>query len=155
VRFAPTTLQTIKAEGSEILTKVISIRFFPNSWDLKKKVTIRENGEDVSVLYDPNVQFVLDEVAKLSSQYGAANVVIEGHTDASNKGKVSSQLIKELATNRANAVKEALVAKFELDPNQFTVDGVGWDRPVDPKRPNDHATNRRVEIKVIALEGAE
>ena len=155
VRFAPTSLQTIQAEGTEILTKIITIRFFPNSWDLKKKVTVRENGEDVSVLYDPNVDFVLEEVAKLAAQYGAANVVVEGHTDASNKGKVSVQLIKELATNRANAVKEALVEKFELDPNQFTVDGVGWDRPADPNAPNDHAKNRRVEIKVIALESAE
>ncbi len=155
VRFAPTSLQTIKAEGTEILTKIITIRFFPNSWDLKKKVTIRENGEDVSVLYDPNVDFVLEEVAKIAGQYGAANIVVEGHTDSSNKGKVSAQLIKELASNRANAVKEALVEKYSLDPNQFTVDGVGWERPADPQYPNDHAKNRRVEIKVIALEGAE
>jgi outer membrane protein OmpA-like peptidoglycan-associated protein len=123
---------------------------------LEKKVTIRENGEDVSVLYDPNVNFVLEEIAKIAGQYGAANIVVEGHTDSSNKGKVSAQLIKELASNRANAVKEALVRKYpSLDPNQFTVDGVGWDRPADPQQPNNHAKNRRVEIKVIALEGAE
>ena len=156
VRFAPTTLQTIRAEGTEILTKVITIRFFPNSWDLEKKVTIRENGEDVSVLYDPNVDFVLEEVAKLAGQYGAANVVVEGHTDSSMKGRVSAELVKGLAGNRANSVKEALVRKYpSLDPNQFTADGVGWDRPAYPEDPNNHAKNRRVEIKVIALEKPE
>ncbi len=156
IRFAPQTVQTLRAEGDEILTKVVTIHFFPNSWDLNKKITRKENGKDVEELYDPNVGFVLDEVAKLASQYGAANIIIEGHTDSSMKGRVSEQLIKELATNRAQAVKEDLLRKFEsLDPNQFTADGVGWDRPADAGDPNNHAKNRRVEIKVIALETPE
>ena len=37
--------------------------------------------------------------------------------------------------NRANAVKEALVSKFNLDPNKFSVDGMGWDRPADSNDP--------------------
>ena len=37
--------------------------------------------------------------------------------------------------NRANAVKEALVEKYKLDPNRFAVDGLGWDRPADPNDP--------------------
>ncbi len=152
IRFAPQTIQTINAEGSEILTKTIVIHFFPNSWDIYKKVTRREGGKDVEGLYDPNADFVLEEVAKLAAQYGAANIVIEGHTDASMKGSVSPQMVKELAANRANAVKQALVGKFELDPNQFTSDGVGWDRPAEP---GNHAKNRRVEIRVIALENPE
>ena len=153
VRFAPQTVQTLKAEGSEILTKVVTVHFFPNSWDLEKKIMRRENGKDVEVPYDPNVQYVLEEIGQLAGQYGAANVVIEGHTDASRKGSVSAQLVKELAANRANSVKEALIQKFDsLDPNQFTVEGVGWDRPAEP---GNHAKNRRVEIKVIALESPE
>jgi len=156
VRFAPKSVAMIKAEGEEILTKVITIHFYPNSWDLNKKIIKRENGNDVEVPYDPNVQFVLEEVAKVSSQYGAANIIIEGHSDSSMRGKVSAQMVKQLAGNRANSVKEALVNKFTtLDPNQFTVDGVGWDRPANSEAPNDHAKNRRVEIKVIALENPE
>ncbi|MCB1079131.1 MAG: OmpA family protein, partial [Verrucomicrobiae bacterium] len=156
VRFAPKSIATINAEGTEILTKTITIHFFPNSWDLNKTVTKRENGQDVEVPYDPNVKFVLDEVATLASQYGAANIVIEGHTDSSMKGKVSSQLVKELSSNRANSVKESLINKFNtLDPNQFTTSGAGWDRPADSNDPGNHAKNRRVEIKVIALENPE
>jgi hypothetical protein len=156
VRFAPQSVQTLKAEGSEILTKVVTIHFFPNSWNVKKMITKRIDGKEVQELYDPNIDFVLDEVAKLSSQYGAANVIVEGHTDSSMKGRVSDQLVRELSANRANAVKEALVQKFQtLDPNQFTADGLGWDRPFDDSDPNNHAKNRRVEIKVIALENPE
>lgn len=156
VRFAPTSVQTLRAEGSEILTKTITIHFYPNSWDLAKKITRHVDGREVEELYDPNIDFVLDEVAKLAGQYGAANIIIEGHTDSSMKGEVSSQLVTELSLNRAQAVKEALVRKFtDLDPNQFSTDGLGWDRPVDPAKPNDHAANRRVEIKVIALENPE
>jgi NitT/TauT family transport system substrate-binding protein len=156
VRFAPKSVQTLRAEGSEILTKVVTIHFFPNSWDLKKTITRRVDGKEVEELYDPNIDFVLDEVAKLAGQYGAANIIIEGHTDASMKGQVSQQLVKKLSGNRAAAVKEALVQKFpDLDPNQFSTIGMGWERPADPARPNDHAANRRVEIKVVALENPE
>lgn len=156
VNFAPKTVQTIKAEGSEILTKVIVIQFYPNSWDLFKKITVREDGKEVETLYDGNVDVVLEEVAKMSAQYGAANIIIEGHTDSSMKGRVSPQLVKDLANNRANAVKEALVNKYNtLQPNQFSTEGVGWDKPADPTDPDNHAKNRRVEIKVIALESQE
>ena len=54
--------------------------------------------------------------------------------------------------NRANAVKEALVQKFNIDPNRLVADGLGWDRPADPKNPLDQAKNRRVEIKVYPAE---
>ncbi len=156
VRFAPQSVATLKAEGTEILTKVITIHFYPNSWDLDKKIMKRENGQDVEVPYDPNIKFVLEEVAKVAGQYGAANIIIEGHTDASMKGKVSPQMVKSLSSNRANSVKEALVNQFNtLDPNQFTVEGVGWDRPSSDASADDHSKNRRVEIKVIALENPE
>ncbi|MFT5124464.1 MAG: ABC-type nitrate/sulfonate/bicarbonate transport system substrate-binding protein, partial [Verrucomicrobiales bacterium] len=39
VRFAPKSVQTLKAEGSEILTKVVTVHFFPNSWDINHKIT--------------------------------------------------------------------------------------------------------------------
>ncbi len=40
------------------------------------------DGKDVEELYDPNVDFVLEEIGKLAGQFGAARIVIEGHTDA-------------------------------------------------------------------------
>ena len=155
VRFAPTTAAAIQAESEEILTKTVVIHFYPNSWDLEKMVIKNENGKDKEVRYDPNADFVVEEVGKLAGQYGAARVVIEGHTDSSMKGRTPADVVKELSTNRANAVKEALVKAFpSLQPNQFTASGMGWDRPADPSDPQNHAKNRRVEIKVYPAEAA-
>jgi outer membrane protein OmpA-like peptidoglycan-associated protein/ABC-type nitrate/sulfonate/bicarbonate transport system substrate-binding protein len=156
INFAPKTVQSIKAEGSEILTKVVTLHFYPNSWDLRKTITVRENGKDVVKPYEAGVETVLDEVAALATQYGAANIVVEGHTDNSMRGQVSPQMVKELSGNRAAAVKTELLKKFpNFSPNQFSTEGVGWERPYDQNDPNNHALNRRVEIKVIALENPE
>ncbi len=152
VVLTPKTVTEIRAESEEILTNTIVIHFAPNSWDLHRKITREINGKEVEQLYDPAVDMVLEEAAKLSGQFGAARIIIEGHTDASMKGAVPESLIKELAMNRANAVKEELVKKFNLDPNKFSVDGIGWDRPADSNDPLNHAKNRRVEIKVYPAE---
>ncbi len=155
IQFAPASAGTIQGESTEILTKTVVIHFFPNSWDLTKKITRNVDGKDVEELYDPNVNFVVEEVGKLAGQYGAARIVIEGHTDGSMRGQVPKSLVQELSYNRANAVKEAIVRKFPtLQPNQFATSGLGWDRPADSADPENNAKNRRVEIKVYPAEAA-
>jgi NitT/TauT family transport system substrate-binding protein len=153
VQFAPTTAAAIQGESNEILTKTVVIHFFPNSWDLSKQVAETEDGKSVAKLYDPNAQFVVEEIGKMAGQFGAARIVIEGHTDSSMKGQVPESSVEELSANRANSVKEAILKKFPtLQPNQFTVSGVGWGRPADPGDPMNQAKNRRVEVKVYPLE---
>jgi NitT/TauT family transport system substrate-binding protein len=152
-RFAPASAGSIQGEKNEILTKTVVIHFFPNSWDLNKKVTRTADGKDVEELYDPSVAFVVEEVGKLAGQFGAARIVIEGHTDGSMRGQVPKSLVQELSLNRANSVKEAIVRKFpSLQPNQFATAGIGWDRPGDASDPENGAKNRRVEIKVYPAE---
>jgi NitT/TauT family transport system substrate-binding protein len=153
VHFAPASAGSIQGEKAEILTKTVVIHFFPNSWDLNKKITRNDSGKDVEELYDPNIGFVVEEVGKLAGQFGAARIVIEGHTDGSMRGQVPKSLVQELSSNRANAVKEAIVRKFpSLQPNQFSAVGMGWDRPFDPADPDNAAKNRRVEVKVYPAE---
>src|SRR5205809_6621379 len=143
VQFVPTTASTVQAESNEILTKTVVIHFYPNSWDLRKQVVTHVNGQDREELYDPNVDFVVDEIGRLAGQYGAARIVIEGHTDGSMKGKVPKSLVRELSLNRANSVKEAIVRKFaSVQPNQFSTVGLGWDRPADGADPENGAKNR-------------
>ena len=149
---APKTLSQIRAENEEILTNTVVIHFFPNSWDLRKRIVRRIDGKDVEEPYDSTVDLVLDEVGTLAKQFGNARIVIEGHTDGSMKGSVPAAMVKELSRERAGAVKSSLVEKFEFDENRFAIDGVGWDRPADPEHPDDHAKNRRVEIKVYSAE---
>jgi ABC-type nitrate/sulfonate/bicarbonate transport system substrate-binding protein len=148
----PKTLSQIRAENEEILTNTVVIHFFPNSWDLRKKIVRRIDGKDVEEPYDPSVDLVLDEVGALAKQFGNSRIVIEGHTDSSMKGQVPPTMVKELSRQRAASVKESLVGKYEFDENRFAVDGVGWDRPADPEQPDNHALNRRVEIKVYSAE---
>jgi NitT/TauT family transport system substrate-binding protein len=151
--FAPMSASAIQSESPEILTKTVVIHFFPNSWDLYKKVVKEQNGKAVEELYDPNVDFVLEEIGKLAGSYGAARIVIEGHTDSSMRGKVPESAVRELSSNRANAVKTEILRKFpDLDPNQFATQGLGWARPADQSDPDNHAKNRRVEVKVYPLE---
>src|SRR5438876_6908335 len=153
VHFAPATAGSVRGEKDEILTKTVVIHFFPNSWDLNKKVTRNADGKEVEELYDPNVGFIVEEVGKLAGQYGAARIVIEGHTDGSMKGTIPKSLVQELSLNGANAVKEGIARKFTtLQPNQLATAGVGWDKPADPADPVNCAKNRRVEIKVYPAE---
>jgi NitT/TauT family transport system substrate-binding protein len=155
VNFVPTSATAVQAESNEILTKTIVIQFYPNSDDIEKKVDKAVNGKTVQEAYDPNAPFVVEEAGKLAGQFGAARIVIEGHTDASMRGSgtVTAADVQELSLRRANAVKQALIRKFpSLQPNQFTTVGKGWDRPADPGDPNNAAKNRRVEIKVYPLE---
>ena len=152
--FTPRTTSQITAESDEILTNTVIIHFAPNEHDVDHKV-LRENaeGETVEELYDPNAEFVLSEIAKLVSQFGAARVVIEGHTDSSMRSVLpDDRLVKELSGLRASAVKEALVKRFDIDPNQINSVGVGWDRPADAQDPTNHAKNRRVEVRVFTAE---
>ena len=153
IRFAPATAGSVQGEKDEILTKTVVIHFFPNSWDLNKKIARNADGKTVEELYDPNVGFVVEEIGKLAGQYGAARIVIEGHTDGSMRSQVPKGLVQELSLNRANSVKEAIFKKFpSLQPNQFSAAGMGWDRPADPGDPENHAKNRRVEVKVYPAE---
>ncbi len=156
VQFVPTTASSVQSESEEILTKTIVIHFYPNSFDLAKVTVKNVNGKTIEELYDPNVNFVVEEVGKMAGQFGAARIVIEGHTDASMKGQVPDTAVKELAMNRANAVKGALIKKFPTLPaNQFSANGIGWDRPADSADPMNNAKNRRVEIKVYPLEATK
>jgi NitT/TauT family transport system substrate-binding protein len=157
IQFAPATAGSVQGEKEEILTKTVVIHFFPNSWDLNKKITrTTPEGKEVEELYDPSVGAVVEEVGKLAGQYGAARIVIEGHTDASMRNQgVPKSLVQELSLNRANSVKEAIVRKFQtLQPNQFSTAGLGWDKPADTSDPENNAKNRRVEIKVYPAESS-
>lgn len=148
-KFTPASGSEVNVE-SAVLTKTVVINFFPNSYDVYKKVPAKQGSGEV--FYDGNVEYTIEEIAKLAGQFGAARIVIEGHTDGSMKGSADESLVKELSTRRANAVKEALVNKFKMAPNQFTATGYGWGRPADPKDPDNHAKNRRVEVKVVPAE---
>lgn len=149
--FAPKPTSEVRGEA-EILTNTVTIHFYPNSWEIYKKITKDVDGKTTETDYDPKAKFVVAEIGKLAGQFGNARIIIEGHTDGSMKGKIPSEMVKDLSERRANAVKEAVINEFKFDPNKFNVEGFGWDRPSDPTDADNHALNRRVEVKIYTAE---
>lgn len=142
--FKPGALyKNAEATSAEILTKAIIITFQPN------EAVLNTN-------YDANIPALLDEVGKMAGTFGNAYIVIEGNTDASKKGVVPADLVRELSYNRASAVKRALLEKYKFNPDKFKVVGNGWDNPLpgftDSSNAEFNKKNRRVEIKVFRLE---
>jgi NitT/TauT family transport system substrate-binding protein len=150
--FAPATMRKLNAEAP-ILTQTIRISFYPNSANPFEPARDEFGTVQPGRLYDPNVTATLEQVARLSGQFARAVIQIEGHTDASMKGRVAESAVKQLASERADAIKRALVEKFKFDANKFTIAGRGWDVAADPADPDNHALNRRVEISVYSPEG--
>jgi ABC-type nitrate/sulfonate/bicarbonate transport system substrate-binding protein/outer membrane protein OmpA-like peptidoglycan-associated protein len=137
------TFKRAEADAGEILTKAVIITFKPNLAILDPE-------------YDPTIPQVMEEIGKLAGTFGNAYIVIEGNTDASRKGIVPADLVRQLSYDRADAVAKAILAKYKFDPNKFRVIGNGWDNPLpgmtDPSNLEHNRKNRRVEVKVFPLE---
>jgi outer membrane protein OmpA-like peptidoglycan-associated protein len=135
--------KSAEADSAEILSKSVIVTFGPNSASL--------NAE-----YDPTIPTTLEEIGKLAGGFGNAYIVIEGNTDASRKGIVPADLVRQLSYDRADSVRKAILAKYKFDPNKFKVLGNGWENPVagmtDATNPEHNKKNRRVEVKVFPLE---
>ena len=149
--FTPGSYENVAAEAP-ILTQTIRINFFPNSANPYEVARDQYGNEVTGKLYDPNVAATLEEVGRLAGQFDRAVILIEGHTDASMKGRVPVQAVKDLSLARAEAIRAALIERYKFDVNKFTVRGAGWDRPADAADPDNHALNRRVEISVFPPE---
>ncbi len=143
--FKPDAMTKLSAEAGtgQILTKAVMISFEPNASILNPQ-------------YDPSIPATLEEIGKLAGRFGNAYIIIEGNTDASRKGIVPSDRVRELSYDRADAVRRAIMEKYKFDPNKFKVVGNGWDNPLpgctDPSNPEHNKKTRRVEVKVFPLE---
>jgi outer membrane protein OmpA-like peptidoglycan-associated protein len=143
--FKPGALfRSAEAESGEILTKSVIISFEPN------KAVLNSD-------YDPKIPSMLEEIGKMAGAFGNAYIVVEGNTDASKRGIVPPDLVRQLSYDRADAVRKSILGKYPtFDPNKFKVVGNGWDNPVagmtDASNPEHNKKNRRVEVKVFPLE---
>ena len=126
--FKPDALMKLSAEAGagQILTKAVLISFEPNKSALNPE-------------YDTTIPATLEEIGKLAGRFGNAYIIIEGNTDASRKGIVPTDLVRQLSYDRADSVRKAIMDKYKFDPNKFKVVGNGWDNPLpgctDPSNP--------------------
>src|SRR5438552_5446609 len=135
--FKPGALfKNAEAESSEILTKSVIISFEPNKSVLNPD-------------YDTKIPTLLEEIGKMAGSFGNAYIVIEGNTDASRKGVVPPDLVRQLSYDRADSVRKSIIDKYKLDPNKFKVLGHGWDNPLptmtDASNPEHNKKHRRLE----------
>jgi outer membrane protein OmpA-like peptidoglycan-associated protein len=143
--FRPNALASMSAEAGagQVLTKAVMVAFEPNKAVLDPQ-------------YDATIPATLEEIGKLAGKFGNAYIIIEGNTDASKKGIVPTDLVRQLSYDRADAVRKAIMDKYKFDPNKFKVVGNGWDNPLpactDPSNAEHNRKNRRVEVKVFPLE---
>jgi outer membrane protein OmpA-like peptidoglycan-associated protein len=149
--FAPASYAKVQAE-KPILTQTIRINFYPNSANVYEPEHDDIGRPVKNSLYDPSVDATMEKVGRLVGQYDRAVVAIIGHTDNSMKGRVPRSTVHQLSVDRASAVKDALVKKYQFDPNKFVIEGKAWDEPADSSDPENQALNRRVEISVYPPE---
>jgi len=150
-QFAPTSYQKVSAE-QPIITQTIRINFYPNSANIFEPRHDELGNVVTDSLYDPTVPATLEKVARLAGQYERAVIAVLGHTDSSMKGRAPRTAVEQLSRDRADAVKKALIKKYNFDPNKFVVKGMAWDVPADQGDPMNQALNRRVEISVYPPE---
>jgi len=85
----------------------------------------------------------LEEIDKLLNNNPKLELFVVGHTDSDG----SLEYNMGLSTQRAKAVVEILISKYEIARNRLEPKGVGPLSPVAPNRsPEGRAKNRRVEL---------
>jgi OOP family OmpA-OmpF porin len=84
------------------------------------------------------------KLAKFMQEYPDTKVVIEGFTD--NQGKASYN--KWLSDRRANAVKNALIKKFDIKADRVSAVGYGQAKPIAS---NETAAGRQKNRRVVGV----
>ncbi len=95
---------------------------------------------------------LMGKVREALALFPGSSIVVEGHTDS--QGSDSANLI--LSQDRADAVKQYVVANMGLDPEKITSIGYGETRPAASNdTPDGRARNRRIDlvIRVDANQG--
>lgn len=150
-QFAPGPIRT-GGKAEEVLIQTIRINFYPNSDNPYEPARDQFGNVVPGKLHDQTADGSIEAAGINAGQNDRAIIVIRGHTDASMKGRVPVQAVKDLSKARAEAVKTAMVNKFKFNPNKFVTEGAGWDQPFDPQDKDNHVLNRRVEISVVPPE---
>ena len=91
----------------------------------------------------PESGAVLKSIAAGLQANASLKLRIEGHTDSSGDAALNLDLSKR----RAAAVKQVLVAEFQIDAARLTTDGLGATKPLESNdTPQGRSQNRRVEF---------
>ncbi|HMT14407.1 MAG TPA: OmpA family protein, partial [Aestuariivirga sp.] len=111
--------------------------------NMPSNITFDTDQSDIK----PGFYGVLNSVGLVLKEYNQTLVDVRGHTDSDG----SEQYNYELSQRRAGSVARYLTAQ-QLDPNRFSVEGLGESQPVASNASaSGKAQNRRVEIQIQPL----
>ncbi|NMH60912.1 OmpA family protein [Alteromonas ponticola] len=97
-----------------------------------------------SVIQDPDSQDIKDFV-KFIKRYGKTSVTIEGHASAPGEADYNMMLSEK----RANAFKEMLITRYDIDESRLQSKGFGETQLLDTSNTAEaHKKNRRIYIRV-------
>jgi outer membrane protein OmpA-like peptidoglycan-associated protein len=86
---------------------------------------------------------ILQQVADWLAQNAGASIILVGHTD--DEGSLESNIA--ISRQRADAVRQELIARYRADGARISTDGVGFLVPRAPNTTEEgRSMNRRVEI---------
>ena len=98
-------------------------------------------------IIQPEYFSILTKVQNALAEYNDKQVLIEGHTDSRGAPSVNMRLSEE----RANAVREYLLANMDIKRSQLTAVGYGDRKPITSNNTEEgRRANRRIDV-VISL----
>lgn len=130
--------------------QVVKISFPTDAPEIEQSLEQSGRAQVYGIYFDfgsasirPESEPVLKQIADALAKNPLWKLRVEGHTD--NIGTDASNL--ELSRRRAEAVKQALVARYRVQPDRLTTGGFGASRPEESNDTLEgRARNRRVEL---------
>lgn len=130
--------------------QVVKISFPTDAPEIEQSLEQSGRAQVYGIYFDfgsatirPESEPVLKQIADALAKNPSWKLRVEGHTD--NVGTDPSNL--ELSRRRAEAVKQALVARYRVQPDRLTTAGFGASRPEESNDTLEgRARNRRVEL---------
>lgn len=112
-------------------------------------ISLKVNFDFDRSVVKPEYHSEIGQVAEFMKQHPKSTTVVEGHTDS----RGSDTYNQALSQRRADAVRDALVSVFGVEPNRLSAVGYGESRPVTENDTDaGRAQNRRVIGVVSGLE---
>ena len=135
--------KSIKKEKSKTFLKSLSANFNDNRGSIiLEGLKFKPGSADI---LESDLK-ILSDLANFLILNKKEKIILVGHTDASGPIKGNIKLSKD----RAESVQKLFVKKFNVSPNQITINGVGFLSPIASNNTEaGREQNRRVEVIIV------